>query len=75
MIESKRPDKTWPPNGQVIFKDYSVKYREELDHVLKSINAKIAPGEKVVLNLHSLSIYYYFSRLELLAELALERVA
>ena len=43
----KRPDKNWPSRGSIEFKDYSTKYRENLDPVLKDINVKIEPCEKV----------------------------
>jgi ABC-type multidrug transport system fused ATPase/permease subunit len=49
VIEDKKPAPEWPQNGKVKFKDYSVRYRPELDHALKSINTTIAPGEKVSL--------------------------
>ncbi|CAF0716997.1 unnamed protein product [Brachionus calyciflorus] len=37
----------WPNNGKIIFRNYSVKYREDADFVLKNINAEITPGEKI----------------------------
>jgi ABC-type multidrug transport system fused ATPase/permease subunit len=49
VIRDKRPPKEWPTQGNIKFKNYSVKYRDELDHVLKSVNTDIRPGEKVVL--------------------------
>ena len=58
IIENNRPDIYWPENGNVIFSDYSVKYRDELDFVLKNINCDIRPGEKVkflIENLKSIS--------------------
>ncbi len=47
VIEKHRPPKDWPSQGNIKFKNYSVKYRDELDYVLKSINTDIKPGEKV----------------------------
>ena len=39
--------KNFIKNGQIIFKDYSVKYRPYTDLVLKNINCTINPGEKI----------------------------
>ncbi|KAL6453230.1 MLT1 Multiple drug resistance-associated protein-like transporter 1 [Candida maltosa Xu316] len=47
IIESKRPDKTWPAEGVVKFKNYSTAYRKHLDPVLKEIELTIASKEKV----------------------------
>ncbi|KAJ3711222.1 P-loop containing nucleoside triphosphate hydrolase protein [Lentinula raphanica] len=38
---------SWPTSGAVEFRDYSTKYRPELDFVLKKINLRIKPSEKV----------------------------
>ena len=38
---------SWPDKGYIKFDNYSVKYREDLDFVLKDINAEIMPGEKI----------------------------
>ena len=46
--EENKPDEKWPQNGEIEFKNYSVKYREELDFVLKSLNFKINSCEKVM---------------------------
>ena len=37
----------WPTTGKVTFKNYSTRYREGLDLVVKNINVTINPGEKV----------------------------
>ncbi|KAJ3985950.1 multidrug resistance-associated ABC transporter [Lentinula detonsa] len=37
----------WPTSGAVEFKQYSTRYRLELDLVLKSINLSIKPSEKI----------------------------
>ncbi|GIX77997.1 multidrug resistance-associated protein 1 [Caerostris extrusa] len=37
----------WPQNGQISFEDYSTRYRENLDLVLKEINLAIEASEKV----------------------------
>ncbi|CAH1406845.1 unnamed protein product [Nezara viridula] len=39
--------KDWPHEGKVEFIDYKVRYREELDLVLKGINLVINGGEKI----------------------------
>lgn len=41
------PSSTWPEVGGVEFRDYSLRYREDLDMVLKHINITIDGGEKV----------------------------
>ncbi|XP_064640179.1 multidrug resistance-associated protein 1-like [Lineus longissimus] len=46
-ICDKKPKEEWPPSGEIEFKDYSVRYREGLDLVLKGINVHIHAGEKV----------------------------
>jgi ATP-binding cassette subfamily C (CFTR/MRP) protein 1 len=46
-IKETQPDKEWPKQGRIVFNQYSVKYREELDNVLKQINIEIQPGEKI----------------------------
>jgi ABC-type multidrug transport system fused ATPase/permease subunit len=43
----KKPDVEWPQNGEIEFKDFSVRYREGLDLVLKKINVHFKAGEKV----------------------------
>ncbi|CCE80487.1 Piso0_003604 [Millerozyma farinosa CBS 7064] len=47
VIESNRPKSSWPSEGNILFRDYSAKYRPELDLVLKDINLTISPREKV----------------------------
>lgn len=39
--------KEWPQTGQVEFNNYSVRYRPELDYVLKDLNLVVKPGEKI----------------------------
>ncbi|XP_053376881.1 multidrug resistance-associated protein 1-like [Mercenaria mercenaria] len=41
------PQKSWPESGNVEISNYSVRYREGLDLVLKNINVNVKPGEKV----------------------------
>ncbi|KAG0203496.1 hypothetical protein BGX28_004249 [Mortierella sp. GBA30] len=37
----------WPQNGRVEFKNYSTRYREGLDLVIKNISFEVQPAEKV----------------------------
>lgn len=46
-IQEMTPASTWPQVGRVEFRDYSLRYREDLDLVLKHINITIEGGEKV----------------------------
>lgn len=47
VIEDYRPPVSWPAEGEVIFKDYSTRYRPELELVLKNINLSVKPHEKI----------------------------
>lgn len=47
IIESHRPPAYWPHEGGVEFKNYSTRYRPELDLVLKDINLSIKSQEKI----------------------------
>ncbi|KNE67534.1 hypothetical protein AMAG_11989 [Allomyces macrogynus ATCC 38327] len=40
-------DATWPAEGAVEFRDYSTRYRDGFDPVLKHINLRISAGERV----------------------------
>lgn len=42
-----RPPVSWPANGEVQFKNYSARYREGLDLVLKNVNLDIKSHEKI----------------------------
>lgn len=46
-VEDKRPPSDWPMEGKVEFQDYSVRYREGLDLVLRNITLNVKGGEKV----------------------------
>ncbi|XP_068002963.1 multidrug resistance-associated protein 1 isoform X2 [Melanerpes formicivorus] len=46
-IEQTAPASTWPEEGKVEFRGYGLRYREDLDLVLKNINVTISGGEKV----------------------------
>jgi ABC-type multidrug transport system fused ATPase/permease subunit len=45
--ENTNLPKAWPEMGAIKFIDYSVKYRDDLDFVLKNINCDIKPSEKI----------------------------
>lgn len=47
IVEDNRPPTNWPSNGEIVFKDYSTKYRENLDPVLKNINIAVQSKEKI----------------------------
>lgn len=47
IIEDCRPAETWPQNGEVVFNNYSTRYRPELDLVLRGISLSVKPHEKV----------------------------
>lgn len=46
-IEHTAPPSTWPHEGKVEFRGYGLRYRKDLDLVLKNINVTINGGEKV----------------------------
>lgn len=43
----KEPELGWPSKGIVRFENYSTRYKENLDLVLKKVNLDIGAGEKV----------------------------
>lgn len=47
IVEDNRPPESWPEHGAIKFVDYETKYRENLDPVLRDVNADINPGEKI----------------------------
>jgi len=47
VIDKHRPADDWPSEGGIIFDDYSTRYREGLDLVLKSVSFTVKPGTKV----------------------------
>ncbi|UYV80067.1 ABCC2, partial [Cordylochernes scorpioides] len=46
-IMSRDPPAEWPTEGRVELRDYSTRYREGLDLVLKGVNLGVEPGQKV----------------------------
>ncbi|CAL1542108.1 unnamed protein product [Lymnaea stagnalis] len=47
LEDNKKIDDQWPSKGSVHFVDYSTRYREGLDLVLKRLNCTINGGEKI----------------------------
>ncbi|KAL4991982.1 P-loop containing nucleoside triphosphate hydrolase protein [Aspergillus falconensis] len=47
VIFKNRPPTGWPAQGAVSFHNYSTRYREGLDLVLKNVNLDIKPHEKI----------------------------
>jgi ATP-binding cassette, subfamily C (CFTR/MRP), member 1 len=47
VIFKKRPNIGWPAHGQISIKNYSTRYREGLDPVLKDITLSIKSREKI----------------------------
>ncbi|GAV26690.1 hypothetical protein PMKS-000145 [Pichia membranifaciens] len=46
-IPENDPPASWPQNGQIEFKNVSLKYRPELPYVVKDLNLSFKGGEKV----------------------------
>lgn len=46
-IKETKPAAEWPKTGEIVIENYSLKYRDELDCVLKNLNAVIKSGEKI----------------------------
>lgn len=47
VVEGSRPPAGWPQQGEVEFRDYSVRYRPGLELVLKNLSLRVHGGEKV----------------------------
>ncbi|XP_073096660.1 ATP-binding cassette sub-family C member 2 [Manis javanica] len=46
-VTDKRPPAGWPSKGEIQFSDYQVRYRPELDLVLKGITCNMRSAEKI----------------------------
>uniref|UniRef100_A0A8C6W973 ATP-binding cassette, sub-family member 2 n=1 Tax=Nannospalax galili TaxID=1026970 RepID=A0A8C6W973_NANGA len=46
-VTDKRPPSNWPSKGEIQFNNYQVRYRPELDLVLKGITCDIKSSEKI----------------------------
>lgn len=76
LFIEKKPSKDWPHKGQIIFKNFYLRYSQDSPHVLKDLNIKIESMEKVILSTKSyfetiLNNHITF-RSESLVELVLE---
>ncbi|KAJ1731894.1 Canalicular multispecific organic anion transporter 2 [Coemansia sp. Benny D160-2] len=47
VTDAVKPPANWPSAGKIEFRNYSVKYRSDLEYALKDINLTINPGEKI----------------------------
>ncbi|KAF9170512.1 hypothetical protein BGX21_008621 [Mortierella sp. AD011] len=47
VIPDSRTDESWPQHGKIEFQNYSARYREGHDLVLKNINLTIHSGERI----------------------------
>ncbi|KAJ1953498.1 hypothetical protein EC988_002960, partial [Linderina pennispora] len=47
IVEDRRPTEDWPEQGVVEFCNYSTRYREGLDLVLKDLSFRVMPNQKV----------------------------
>ncbi|EGT36839.1 hypothetical protein CAEBREN_20416 [Caenorhabditis brenneri] len=46
-IGSRSVPRSWPQQGEIIIKNLSLRYRSELDSVLRGVSLTINPGEKI----------------------------
>ncbi|KAJ2081996.1 hypothetical protein H4R24_001912 [Coemansia sp. RSA 988] len=47
IIDDRRPENSWPEQGMVEFKNYSTRYRDGLDLVLKDLSFRVLPRQKI----------------------------
>ncbi|XP_039702279.1 canalicular multispecific organic anion transporter 2-like isoform X2 [Pteropus medius] len=47
VVEGSRPPADWPSQGEVEFRNFSVRYRPGLELVLKNLSLRVRSGEKV----------------------------
>ncbi|KAI7826006.1 P-loop containing nucleoside triphosphate hydrolase protein [Gamsiella multidivaricata] len=47
LVTGVRVPESWPNQGHIVFKNYSARYREGLNLVLKNVSFDVQPGEKV----------------------------
>ncbi|KAJ1731797.1 ABC transporter C member 13 [Coemansia sp. Benny D160-2] len=47
VTDAVKPPADWPSAGKIEFRNFSVKYRSDLEYALKDINLTINPGEKI----------------------------
>ncbi|KAG8899063.1 hypothetical protein FRC01_010678, partial [Tulasnella sp. 417] len=46
-IPETKPSQEWPSKGEIEFRDYSMRYRPDLDRCLNSLNLRINGGERI----------------------------
>ncbi|KAG9322020.1 hypothetical protein KVV02_003409 [Mortierella alpina] len=46
-VTGVRLPENWPPQGRVVFKDYSTRYRDGLDLVIQNASFTVEPGQKI----------------------------
>ncbi|KAJ2715812.1 ATP-binding cassette glutathione S-conjugate transporter ycf1 [Coemansia spiralis] len=47
VVDNCRPPPNWPPTGKVEFRDFTLRYRVDLEPALTGINLTVQPGEKI----------------------------
>lgn len=47
VLPDRRPRENWPEHGAITFENYSTRYKEGLELVLKDVSFEIKPGTKV----------------------------
>jgi len=47
IVPESRPPPSWPSKGEIEFNNYSTRYREGLDLVLREIKSTVRPSEKI----------------------------
>jgi ABC-type multidrug transport system fused ATPase/permease subunit len=47
VVQENRPQPDWPASGAVEFINYSTRYRQDFDVVLKNLSFKVEPKEKI----------------------------
>ncbi|KAJ2694105.1 Multidrug resistance-associated protein 1 [Coemansia sp. RSA 1285] len=45
--DTVEPPSNWPSSGKIELRNFSMKYHEDLEHVLKNISLTINPGERI----------------------------
>ncbi|KAJ2715090.1 hypothetical protein H4R19_001394 [Coemansia spiralis] len=47
VVDDCRPPSNWPPTGKVEFRDFTLRYRADLEPALAGINLTVQPGENI----------------------------
>ena len=59
-FDYRPPDENWPSQGNIEFKNLKLRYRYDLDLVLKGLNANIKSGEKIGMYVFCLHLHFVF---------------